>query len=494
MQELLGAKGQKLSDMNKMGLPVPYGFIITVDASRKYFAENHELDGEVRAKIIEKLDELRELTGTKNVVLNGTIICDSRELISNVLELFESLSEPEAVIVQEEIKGYSLETIYTRNPETGERDIEKQVSKVMRAFDIEKVANLLEKQLKRVQKVVFAYQEMEDSTEKMYILSTEHAKLSYYADIKTAVDFVDEGIISKQEAVRSVDPELFPKTDKILEGSTLDRLLSWADEIKDVKIRAEIKNAQDVILAKGVGAEAFGYYAGLDLLKKGELTKIYDNVESYGLSVRLSNCKRAVVNPDIVSIQVRDIFEAAISCAKKKDINVKVEIACPIAGTEKEMKYLTSIINEAAREVFERTEMEVPYFVAALIETSRAAINAGEIARHCESMIFDLEKLTENSLGLSEKSIRGVTDDYVLYGLFDQNPTKSIDRTGVGRMIEYAMKNAKTAKPKMRFSMIGPQINSEDTVLFAIEKNIAFIMSKVSDIPKLRIVAAQAVL
>ena len=80
LQELLGTKGQKLSDMNKMGLPVPYGFIISKTVSGKYYEENHFLDDEIRSQIIEKINELQEITGTLKVVLNGAISCDIKNL------------------------------------------------------------------------------------------------------------------------------------------------------------------------------------------------------------------------------------------------------------------------------------------------------------------------------------------------------------------------------------------------------------------------------
>ena len=38
MKSLLGGKGANLSQMSKIGLPVPPGFIITTEACREYWA------------------------------------------------------------------------------------------------------------------------------------------------------------------------------------------------------------------------------------------------------------------------------------------------------------------------------------------------------------------------------------------------------------------------------------------------------------------------
>ena len=504
MQELLGAKGQKLSDMNKMGLPVPFGFIITNEAARKYYEEKRELDPDVKRQILEKLFELQELTGKGRVVLNDAVVCDAKELIDNIILIYNS-NDPGAgdfaelskntemaIVVQEELGDFEEEVVFTRDPETGEKNIENQVSSVMRAFDISKVASILEKQFKAVQKVSFAYVTQDDATEKMYVISTENAKLSYYSEIKTAVDLVDEGVITKLEAVKNLDASLFPRTDKILEGSSLDRILSWADDFRTVKIRSEIKSINDVKLAKGVGSDGIGYYDRLDSLRRSEFSKIYDKVEDYDFSIRLSDCKRAVVNPDVVSNQAKEIFTSAIKCAREKDINVKLELVLPIAGTTKEMKFLVDLINSTARKIFDAEQFEIPYFIAALIETPRAAINASEISKYCDTIIFDIARLTENSFGLSERSVKGVTEDYVIYGLLDDDPIKSIDEDGVGKIIDFAIAHALITRPKMKFGLIGPQTIAQETIKFAKDRKIAYITCKIYDVPKARIIAAQA--
>lgn len=495
MQELLGAKGQKLSDMNKMGLPVPYGFIISSEVSRKYYGENHSLDDEIKAQIIEKLSELQEITHTSNIVLNGEICCGAKELIKTIIELFEkSIGEEFPIVVQEDLGSFDEEVIFTRDIETGEKNIEKQVSSVIHSFDITKVCNLLEKKYKAVQKVSFAYVTQEDATEKMYVISTENAKLSYYSEIKTAVDLVNEGVISKIEAVKSLDASKFPKTDKILDGSALSKILDWADDIREIKIKAEVRTSEDVQLSRGVGADAVELYIGLNNLKRGEFSRIYDKIEDYGFSVRLADCKRAVVNPDIVTKQAREILLTAINCAREKDINVRVEFIVPIAGTEKEMKYLENLLNDTANKVFEEEKYEIPFFISVMIETPRAAINSVGIAKYCDSMIFDIQKLTEYSFGLSERTIQGVTEDYAIYGLLDDDPIKSIDKEGVGKIIDYAIRHALVTKPKMKFGLVGQQVISEKTMNFAREMKIAFVSCKIADVPKTRILAAQALI
>ena len=127
-------------------------------------------------------------------------------------------------------------------------------------------------------------------------------------------------------------------------------------------------------------------------------------------------------------------------------------------------------------------------------ETPRAAINTSGIAKYCDLMVFDVQRLTEYSFGLSERTIKGVTEDYKIYGLLEDDPIKSIDRDGVGRMIDYAISHALSSKPKMKFGLVGPQTIDEETMRFAVEKNISFISCKIADVARMRIISAQVLL
>jgi pyruvate,orthophosphate dikinase len=61
----LGGKGFGLVEMYKIGIPVPYGFIISTECCRKYFASGRKLSEECKNKVIEKMRELENLTGKK---------------------------------------------------------------------------------------------------------------------------------------------------------------------------------------------------------------------------------------------------------------------------------------------------------------------------------------------------------------------------------------------------------------------------------------------
>ena len=65
MRELLGGKGANLAGMSKLGMPVPYGFTITTEACNQYYEDNKTINPEIKAQIMEYLDQLEKTSGKK---------------------------------------------------------------------------------------------------------------------------------------------------------------------------------------------------------------------------------------------------------------------------------------------------------------------------------------------------------------------------------------------------------------------------------------------
>ncbi|TDM49233.1 pyruvate, phosphate dikinase [Macrococcoides goetzii] len=62
MKDLLGGKGANLSEMMRLGLPVPNGFTITTEACIEYLGRGEQLSDEVLTQLDEKLKELEDKT------------------------------------------------------------------------------------------------------------------------------------------------------------------------------------------------------------------------------------------------------------------------------------------------------------------------------------------------------------------------------------------------------------------------------------------------
>ena len=63
MRELLGGKGANLAEMTVLGMPVPQGFTVTTEACTQYYADNREINDEIKADIFKYMGILEEQTG-----------------------------------------------------------------------------------------------------------------------------------------------------------------------------------------------------------------------------------------------------------------------------------------------------------------------------------------------------------------------------------------------------------------------------------------------
>ena len=63
MKNTLGGKGAGLAEMTAAGMPVPQGFTITTEACTQYYADNREINDEIKADIFKYMGILEEQTG-----------------------------------------------------------------------------------------------------------------------------------------------------------------------------------------------------------------------------------------------------------------------------------------------------------------------------------------------------------------------------------------------------------------------------------------------
>ena len=78
MKELLGGKGANLSEMTRIGLPVPPGFIISTRACNMYYDKGDELLQEVKASVEEALQSLEVEMGKKFGDVNNPLLISVR--------------------------------------------------------------------------------------------------------------------------------------------------------------------------------------------------------------------------------------------------------------------------------------------------------------------------------------------------------------------------------------------------------------------------------
>ncbi len=206
-------------------------------------------------------------------------------------------------------------------------------------------------------------------------------------------------------------------------------------------------------------------------------------------------CRLGVLHPEITEMQVRAIFEAAVSLQKsKRSVIVKPEIMVPLVGFDAELRDQVTIVRAVADKVMTRTGVEVPYQVGTMIEVPRAAITADEIAQTAEFFSFGTNDLTQTTLGLSRDDMGSFFDVYRDKEIYGHNPFASIDEAGVGRLMRTAIRGGKDQRPSLKLGICGEHAGDASSIAFCEELGLDYVSCSPPRVPVARLAAAQAVL
>jgi pyruvate,orthophosphate dikinase len=166
--------------------------------------------------------------------------------------------------------------------------------------------------------------------------------------------------------------------------------------------------------------------------------------------VRLS-----IYMPEIVEMQVRAIFEAAADCTLR-GITVKPEVMIPLTGTVKELEWIQPRLERIAAAVMEEKNVKFEYKFGTMIEIPRAAVTAGEVAERAQFFSFGTNDLTQMTYGYSrDDAERNFLITYQEQGILETNPFQSLDRGGVGKLMEWAIAEGRKTRPDLEVGICG---------------------------------------
>ncbi|GAB4501271.1 MAG: pyruvate, phosphate dikinase [Anaerolineales bacterium] len=170
----------------------------------------------------------------------------------------------------------------------------------------------------------------------------------------------------------------------------------------------------------------------------------------------LRGVRLSIAMPEIVEMQVRAIFEAAADCALR-GIVVKPEVMIPLTGTVKELEWIQPRLTRIAATVLaEKKVAKLDYKFGTMIEIPRAAVTAGEIAGLAEFFSFGTNDLTQMTFGYSrDDAERAFLITYVEQGILPKNPFQTIDRAGVGRLMQMAINDGRKTRPTLEVGICG---------------------------------------
>jgi len=166
--------------------------------------------------------------------------------------------------------------------------------------------------------------------------------------------------------------------------------------------------------------------------------------------VRLS-----IYMPEIVEMQVRAIFEAAADCTLR-GVVVKPEVMIPLTGTVKELEWIQPRLERIASTVMGEKKVKFEYKFGTMIEIPRAAVTAKEVATHAQFFSFGTNDLTQMTFGYSrDDAERNFLVTYVTEGILPKNPFQTIDRDGVGKLMQWAITEGRKTRPELEVGICG---------------------------------------
>src|SRR5579859_3486614 len=207
-------------------------------------------------------------------------------------------------------------------------------------------------------------------------------------------------------------------------------------------------------------------------------------------------CRLCITYPEILEMQVRAIFEAALEC-QKQGIKVLPEIMHPLTLDRKELWILEQATRRVGDELIKKSGVKLSYLVGTMIELPRAALLANEIAEVAEFFSFGTNDLTQTTMGLSRDDAGRFLPDYVdekKAGVFAADPFQSLDTKGVGMLMRWGIERGRDTRPKLKVGICGEHGGDAESVKFCHAIGMNYVSASPFRVPISRLAAAQAVI
>ena len=204
-------------------------------------------------------------------------------------------------------------------------------------------------------------------------------------------------------------------------------------------------------------------------------------------------CRLAVTYPEIAKMQTKAVIRAAIEVKKAHpDWNVEPEIMIPLVCEVKELKFVKKVVVETADAEIAAAGVDMKYEVGTMIEIPRAALTADEIAKEADFFCFGTNDLTQMTFGFSRDDAGKFLNAYYDTKIFEHDPFAKLDQTGVGKLMEMAIKLGKPVNPKLHVGICGEHGGDPSSVEFCHKIGLDYVSCSPFRVPIARLAAAQA--
>ena len=224
-----------------------------------------------------------------------------------------------------------------------------------------------------------------------------------------------------------------------------------------------------------------------------EIKAICESLHEFNPMMGHRGCRLAVTYPEIAKMQTKAVIRAAINVKKAHpDWDIEPEIMIPLVCEIKELKFVKKIVVETADAEIAAANADIKYHVGTMIEIPRAALTADEIATEADFFCFGTNDLTQMTFGFSRDDAGKFLNAYYDNKIFENDPFAKLDQTGVGKLMEIAIKLGKPVNPNLHVGICGEHGGDPSSVEFCHKIGLDYVSCSPFRVPIARLAAAQA--
>jgi len=227
-------------------------------------------------------------------------------------------------------------------------------------------------------------------------------------------------------------------------------------------------------------------------IEKNQLIDRIKDLTEFNPMLGTRGVRLGVVMPEIYEMQAKAIFLATIEVNKIYKTKVVPEIMIPLVSANKEVDLVKRRVEKVLQEIQKKDSVSIEYLLGVMVETPRAALRAGDIARSSEFLSFGTNDLTQMTYGLSRDDSNRFMKEYLEKGLFTIDPFKTLDLEGVGELLKIALQRAKNANPNVVTGLCGEHGGDPNSISFCRNVGFDYISCSPYRVPIARLAAAQS--
>lgn len=232
---------------------------------------------------------------------------------------------------------------------------------------------------------------------------------------------------------------------------------------------------------------------GVDLSAQEErLLQAVRRLHEQNPMLGLRGVRLGLYMPGLFNLQVRALAEAACEL-QREGISVYPEIMVPLVGSVRELQLVREALESELQAVAERFGISLDMPIGCMVELPRAALTAETLAHSADFMSFGTNDMTQMVWGFSRDDVEGsFFSQYLAAGIFAVSPFETIDRDGVGLIVEEGVRRSHFTKPDLKLGVCGEHGGDPESIHFFDEIGLDYVSCSPFRVPIARLEAGRA--